>query len=100
MWSQILEQTNDEKIGRLISEIEDKFEAILKEIRSNKSVSTMTNPRSETNGMQNTRPSGSKNEHFIGVHASDNENTDSENGDFPIRTSEMVQLRFPSKPVL
>ena len=41
-------------------EIDNKFETILKEIKNNTSVSTATNPRSETNETQDTQQSGSK----------------------------------------
>ena len=36
-------------------EVENKFEAVFREIRTNKSASTITNPRSEMNGTQNTQ---------------------------------------------
>ena len=36
-------------------EIDNKFETILREINNNKSVSTVFNPRSETNKTQNTQ---------------------------------------------
>ena len=54
-------------------EVENKLDAILKEIKSNKSASTVTNPRSEVNEIQNMQPSGSKTNKSIGVHASYNE---------------------------
>ena len=72
-------------------EMENKLETILKEIKSNKSVSTVTNPRSEINEnkdpqplLQNKSKSGSKTNRSIGVHASNNENSDSENDDHPL----------------
>ena len=57
--------------------MDNKFEAILREIKTNKNASTVTNPRSEVNEIQDSRPSGSKTQ-SIGVHASNNENSDSE----------------------
>ena len=80
-------------------EIDNKFEAILKEIKSNKSASTVTNPRSELNENQEPQASGSKTNKFIGVHASLNENSDSENEDHPLRASKMKDLRHPAKPM-
>ena len=55
-------------------EMENKFEANLKEI-SKKSASTVTYPRSEINGTQNSQLSGSKNDRSNGVHASNKENS-------------------------
>ena len=54
--------------------MENKLDALLKEIKSNKSASTLTNPRSEIIDTQKMQPSGSKIDKFIGVHASYNEN--------------------------
>ena len=79
-------------------ETENKFEAILKEKRTNKSASTITNPRSEIT--QNSQPSGSKSNRSNEVHAfkmgySDTEDED----DHPLRASEMRELRNPARPV-
>ena len=71
---------------------------ILKEMRSNKSASTVTNPRSEMDGIRNMQPSGSKTNKSIGVHASFNENIDSEDEDYPLQASKMRDLRHPAKP--
>ena len=78
--------------------MENKLDAILKEIKSNKSASTVTNPRSEMDGIQNMQPSGSKTNKSIGVHASYNENIDSEDEDYPLQASKMRDLRHPAKP--
>ena len=51
----------------------NKFEAILREIRTIKNASTVTNPRSEVNEIQDPQLSGSKTK-CIGVRASNNEN--------------------------
>ena len=98
-WTQIIEQKNNDRIERMREEIDNKFEAILKEIKSNKSASTVTNPRSELNENQEPQASGSKTNKSIGVHASLNENSDSENEDHPLRASKMKDLRLPAKPM-
>ena len=80
--------------------MENKFDAILKEIRTNKTTSTITNPRSEINGTQNSQPSGSKSNRSNGVHASNLENSDTEDeDDHPLRASEMHELRNAARPV-
>ena len=98
VWTQEMEKRNNDRIGKMREEIDSKFEAILKEIKTNKNASTITNPRSETNETQNTQPSGSG-DRSIGVHASLNENSDSENEDHPLRASKMKDLRHPAKPM-
>ena len=86
MWTQILEHKNNEQTGKMRIQIGDKLESVSKELRSNKSVSTTTNPdRSESNETQNMQPSGSKSDTSIGVHASDNENSESENEHYLLR---------------
>ena len=80
-------------------EMDSKLEAILREVKSNKTASTMTNPRSDFNEMQDSQPSESKTARSIGVHASNNENSDSENDDFPLRASKMKDLKHPAKPL-
>ena len=59
----------------------------------------MTKPRSDFNEMQDSQPSASKTAKSIGVHASINENSDSENDDFPLRASKMKDLKHPAKPL-
>ena len=98
VWTQIMEQKNNDRIEKMREEMENKLEAILKEIKSNKSASTVTNPRSDTNEMRENQPSGSKLSKSIGVHASNNENSDSENDDYPLRASKMKDLKHPAKP--
>ena len=81
-------------------EMENKFDAILKEVRTNKTTSTITNPRSEIDGIQNSQPSGSKSNRSNGVHASNIENSDTEDeDDHPLRASEMHELRNLARPV-
>ena len=78
--------------------MENKLDTILKEIKSTKSASTVTNPRSEVNEIQNMQPSGSKTNKSIGVHASYNEDINSEDEDYPLQASKMRDLRHPAKP--
>ena len=59
-WTQIMEQKNDSKIEKMREEMDSKLESILREVRSNKAVSTMTNPRSDINEIQDSQPSGFK----------------------------------------
>ena len=66
-------------------EMENKLDAILKETNSNKSALIVTNPRSEMNDTQNMQPLGSKIGKSIGLHASYNENSGSEDEDYPSR---------------
>ena len=49
-----------DKIMKMREEMENKFDAILKEIRTSKTASTITNPRSEPNGIYNLQPSDPK----------------------------------------
>ena len=99
VWTQIMEQKNDSKIEKMIEEMDSKLEAILGEVESNKTASTMTNPRSDFIEIQGLQPSGSKTTQSIGVHASNNENSDSENDNFPLRASKMKDLKHPAKPL-
>ena len=79
-------------------EMENKLETILREINSNKSASTVTNQRSETNEMLDMRPSGSNVNKSVGVHASNIENSASEDEDYPLKASKMKDLKHPAKP--
>ena len=45
------------------------------------------------------QPTGSKIDKSIGVHASYNESSDSENEDYPLQNSTMRDLRHPAKPL-
>ena len=76
VWTRIMEQKNDFKIERMREDMDNKLEAILKEVKSNKTTSTATNPRSEINEIQDSLPSGSKTKRFIGVRVSIIENSD------------------------
>ena len=80
-------------------EMDSKLEAILKEIKCNKSASITTNPRSEANEIQEPQPSGSRIDPPIGVHASNKQNSDSESDDYPLRASKMKDFKHPAKPL-
>ena len=100
VWTENFEQKNNDRIMKMREEMENKFDAILKEIRTSKTTSTITNPRPEINGMQNSQPSGSKSIRSNGVHASNIENSDTENeDDHPLRASDMRELRNPARPL-
>ena len=71
-WTQIMEQKNNDRIEKMREEMENKLEMILKEKKSNRSASTVTNPRSEINENRDPQPSGPKTNRSIGVHASNN----------------------------
>ena len=78
-----------------------KLEAIPKEIKSNKSASTVTNPMSDVNDIQDLQRSGSRIDKSIGVRASNNENPDPESDDYPLRASKMkAKKRKQRKPRL
>ena len=79
--------------------MDNKLEAILKEVKSNKTASTATNPRSNVNEIQDSQPWGSKTNMSIGVLASNIENSDSENDDYPLRPSKMKDWKPPAKPL-
>ena len=97
-WTENFEQKNNDRITKMREEMENKLYAILKEKKSNKSASTVTNPRSEMNDIQNMQPTGSKDNRSIGVHASYNDNSDSENEDYPLQASKMRDLRHQARP--
>ena len=99
VWTQIVERKDTERIEKMSEEMDNKLEAILKEIKYNKSASTTTNPRSDINEIQEPQPSGSRIDPPIGVRASNNENSDSENDDYPLRASKMKDLKHPAKPL-
>ena len=99
VWTQIVERKNTERIEKMREEMDSKLEAILKEIKCNKSASITTNPRSDANEIQESRPSGSGVNTSIGVRASNIENSDSENDDYPLRASKMKDLKHPAKPL-
>ena len=79
--------------------MENKVETILKEIKSNKSASNVTNRRSEANEIQGMQPSISKVNKSIGVHASNFEYLDSEGEDYSLRASKTKDLKHPVKPL-
>ena len=99
VWTENVEQKNNDRIMKMREEMENKLDAILKEIKSNKSASTVTNSRSEDNDTQNIQPSGSKIDMSIGVQASYNKNSGSEDDEYPLQASKMKVLRHPAKPI-
>ena len=98
-WTEIFEQKNNDRITKMREEMENKLDAILMEIKTSKSTSMTTNPRSEINEIENMQPSGSGGKRSMGVNASDNESLDSENKDIPLKASESRELRHPAKPI-
>ena len=80
-------------------EMENKLHAILMEIKTSKSTSMTTNPRSEINEIGNMQPSGSGCKGSMRVNASDNESLDPENEDIPLKASELRGLRHLAKPI-
>ena len=99
VWTQIVERKYTERIEKMKEEMDNKLEAILKEIKYNKSASTVTNPRSDVNEIQEPQPSGSRTDPSIGVRASNNENSDSGNDNYPLRASKMKDIKHPAKPL-
>ena len=99
VWIESFEQNNNDRIMKMREEMENQLDAILEEIKTNRSASTVRNPRSEMNDIQNIQPSASKSDTSIGVYASYNENSDSEDEDFPLQASKMKDLRHPAKPL-
>ena len=99
-WTENFEHKNNDRIMKMREEMGNKFDATLKEIRTNKTTSTITNPRSEITGTQNSQASGSKSNRSNGVHASNIEISDIEDeDDHPLRASEMHELRNSARPV-
>ena len=96
-WTQIFEQRNNGSITKMREGIENKLDAIVKEIKTNKSTSTFTIPRSEINQPENIQPSGSEVGMSIGVSASNNDNSDSEDEDYTLKIFQMKDLRHPAK---
>ena len=99
IWTQFFEQKIMTGSRKKREEMDNKLETILMEIRTNRNVSTTTNPMSETIDMQNSQPSGFKTDRSIGVHASNTKNSDLEDDDYPLRPSDMKDLRHPAKPL-
>ena len=79
--------------------MDSEIEAILKEINYNRSASTVTSPRSGFTEIHYQQPSGSKIGESIGVRASNNENSDSEDDDYSPRASQMKDLKHPGRPL-
>ena len=92
--TQILERMSNDIITKMREEMDNRLETILREIMTNKILSATKNPRSETIETQNPQPSEARS---IGVHATKFENSDSQNGDHPLRASGLKNLRHPAK---
>ena len=71
---------------------------MLKEIKTSRIASTATNPRSDTNDIQNPQLSGSKGNRSIGVDASRTVDSELQDDSHPLRASDMNDLRNPAKP--
>ena len=99
VWTQIVEQINTERIEKMREEMDSKLEAILKDIKCNKGASITTNPWSDVNEMIEPQLTGSRMNQSTGVRASNIENSDSENDDYPLRASKMKDLKHPAKPL-
>ena len=100
VWTQIMEQKSNDRIDKMLrKEMDNKLEAVLREIRIDKSSSTATNPRSDINEMQGNQGSRSRIDRSIEVRASNNKNSDSENDDFPLKASKMKDLKLPADPL-
>ena len=97
-WTETFEQKNNDRIMEMREEMENKQDVILKKIKSNKIASTVTNSRSEINNTQNLQPSRFNIDKSVGVHASFNKNSDSDE-DYPLQASKMKDLRHPAKPM-
>ena len=98
-WTGNFEKKNNDRTMRVRKEMEKKLDAILEEIKSSKSASTVTNRRFETNDTQYMQPSGSKIDKSMEVRASYNEYSDSEDDDYPLQASKMKNLRHPAEPL-
>ena len=84
-------------IAKMREEIQNKFESTLREIKTSKRASTVTNPGSDTNDTQNLQPSGSKGKMSMGVHTSNTIDSDLDEDHHSLRASNMNELRNPAK---
>ena len=75
-----------------------KFEMLLQEMKENRSVSAITNPRSELGENVPEKPTSSRNITSEVENAS-NKKTRAEIQDTPFRSSEMMELRQPVEPL-
>ena len=99
VWTEIIQQKDNDRIMVMWEEMENIIEAILTEIRTNKSASTITNPRYEINKNQNIQPSGSKKDRSTELHASNIKYSISEDKDQLLTALDMGKLRGPARPV-
>ena len=99
VWTQIFEKKNNDRREKMREELNNKLEPILREIKTNKNQSMVTNARSNVIEVQDPQPSGSKIDKSRGVRPSNNEKSDSENDDYLLRASKMKDLKHPEKPL-
>ena len=90
-WTESFEHKNSDRLMKMREEMENKFHAILKEISTSKTASTITNSRFELNGSQNSQPSGSKNDKSSGVEYA-----------HLIKKTQILKMRMiiPSEPLI
>ena len=75
----MIEQKNNDGVERMREEMDNKLEAILGELKTKKSASTVTNPRSKMDEIQGAQPSGSKMDKSIGVRQEHEKTIDDSN---------------------
>ena len=94
--SQRLAEQNNNKMTQLEQQLNNKFEEILKEIRTNRN-SNLVNGEEDA---ENNRPStsNSENKFLRRKHASNNEIDKDTHQDSPFQFSEMYELKQPSTP--
>ena len=92
-WTENFEQKNKDRIMKLREEMENKLEANSKETRTNKVHLQKQIPGLQQTELRTHNLRGPKNDKSIGVHASNIENSDTEDEDHPLRASEMQELR-------
>ena len=97
VWTERMSQENRSQINEIRQEMNSKFEMLLQEIKENRSVSAITNPRSEVDENPPQNPTSSRNI-MSEVENASNKKTRAEMQDTPFRSSEMLELRQPVEP--
>ena len=95
--SQRLTEQNNDKMSQIEKQLNNKFEEILKEIRTNKNHIVITDEEDAENnqpGPSNYRNKGLKNKHASGTTSDKNKNQDDR-----FNSSEMCELRQPYTPL-
>ena len=98
VWTERMSQENRSQINEIRQEMNSKFEMLLQEIKENRSVSAITNPRSEVGENPPLNPTSSRNT-MSEVENASNKKTRNEIQDTPFRSSEMIELRQPVEPI-